>query len=299
VIGELTSNMTGLMATEQNITAPFDITFDMAPSFYVNGNPPVGDPLARSFELAASKLTAVNPRTGNTDNLMVALADPVELKLLHMVTGDPLRTPTFTMFADPDYFFQTGAPNCTSPCVRQNPGFAWNHGGIQPEIVKTWLGMVGPGIPNNGIDDSVWSDHTDIRPTMLVLTGLQDDYQHEGRALVEEVKGWALPQSVTNNSTQFNDLARAFKQINAPNGPLGQASLIISTKALTGDAATYSDLENKLNQITSRRDVLAGQMIGLLEKAEFNGKVVSGTDEQTLVNQSQQLLDYVTSLAAQ
>ena len=36
---------------------------------------------------------------------MVALADHTEMKTLHMVTADPSRTPTFTPFADPDWFF--------------------------------------------------------------------------------------------------------------------------------------------------------------------------------------------------
>ena len=31
-----------------------------------------------------------------------------------------------------------------------NQTFAWNHGGIQPEIRSTWLGLVGPGVAKNG-----------------------------------------------------------------------------------------------------------------------------------------------------
>ena len=46
-----------------------------------------------------------------------ALADPVAMDLLHMVTADPQRTPTLAMFAQPDYFLFTGAANCTSPCI--------------------------------------------------------------------------------------------------------------------------------------------------------------------------------------
>jgi hypothetical protein len=297
LVGELDANMTGLMATEESITKPFDIQFDMVPVFYVFGNPPVGDPLARSFELAASKLTAVNPRTGNTDQLTTALADPVEMKLLHMVTGDPLRTPTFVMFGDPDYFFTTGKPDCSSPCVFQGPGFAWNHGGIQKEIVKTWLGLVGPGVLRNGVDDDVWSDHADIRPTMLALTGLKDDYQHEGRALVEEFHHWALPDGVSDSGDEFTELARAFKKIDAPNAELGRESLRISTKALAGDSSTYNDLENKLAGITAIRDLLAGQMLERLEDAEFNNHKISEWQERKLVHEADDLLEYVRDLA--
>jgi len=30
------------------------------------------------------------------------------MKLLHMITASPARTPTLTMFGNPDYFFVTG-----------------------------------------------------------------------------------------------------------------------------------------------------------------------------------------------
>ncbi len=297
VIGEIDANLTGLLATEDGITTPFSIHFDMAPTIYIAGNPPVGDPAARGLERATSTLTGTNPRTGNTDQLTVALADPVEMKLLHMITGDARRTPTFTLFGNADYFFLTGAPNCNSPCTSQNPGFAWNHGGIQPEIVRTWLALVGPGVKNNGVDNSVWSDHTDIRPTMLVLAGLQDDYQDEGRALVEELHSWAVPSGVTASGNGFTALARAFKQINAPNAELGRDTLRVSTRALAGSGATYSNLENKLATITSVRDLLAGQILERLEAAEFQNQAISSNDANTLVHESQQLLDYVRELA--
>ena len=301
VVGEFDTNLTGLMATEQNITATFDSQFDMVPVFYIAGNPPVGDPLARSFERAAAKLTAVNPLTGNTDNLTEALADPVELKLLHMITGDPQRTPSFVMFGDPDYFHLTGAPNCNSPCVFQGHGFAWNHGGIDKEIVTTFLGMVGPGVKSNGIHDDVWSDHVDIRPTMLALTGLKDDYPSDGRVLAEELVGYALPVGVRDSGAQFTELARAYKQINAPNGDLALASLVISTRALAsgspGDDSTYINLENDLSAITTQRDALASQMAALLRNAEFNGQRINENPERDLVQQAKALLSAVEALA--
>lgn len=301
VVGEFDTNLTGLLATEQGITATFDSQFDMVPVFYIDGNPPVGDPLARAFERASANLTAVNPLTGNTDNLTEALADPVELKLLHMVTGDPQRTPSFVMFGDPDYFHSTGAQNCNSPCVFQGNGFAWNHGGIDKEIVTTFLGLAGPGIEANGVDNSVWSDHVDIRPTMLVLTGLRDDYPSDGRLLAEELEPWALPKGVSRSGNHFDnefvELARAYKQINAPNGDLGQTSLRISTRALAsgspGSDSEYIGLENALSKITLARDVLAAQMLQELQDAEFNGKPIDEGRERILTFQADVLLGIV------
>src|SRR6185436_17570741 len=117
------------------------------------------------LEQAMADMTVTNPLSGKVDKLFVAMADPVEEKTLHMVTADPRRTPTFTPFAAGDYFLNASS---TTPCTNNELSncvflpntappastFAWNHGGIQPEIVNTWVGWAGPGIKNN--DESKW-----------------------------------------------------------------------------------------------------------------------------------------------
>jgi hypothetical protein len=299
-IGEVNANLRGLLATQQGITTPFQVHSDSAPNFYLNGNPARDDAVARTFERATSALTATNPITGTNGPIAEFMADPVEMKLLHMVTADPPRTPTFTMFADPDYFNFAGASNCNSPCVQVVPSFAWNHGDVQPDITTTWLGMVGPGIADNGVDSSTWSDHTDIRPTMMTLLGLKDDYAHDGRALVENFVGWAVPAAAKKGG-QFVPLAQMYKQLDAAVGELGLATLRISTKAVNSNAtgdATYTQLENQLISITSQRDALAKQMIGLLEGAEFNDQPIDGKQARALIAQGQALLDQVDALAA-
>jgi hypothetical protein len=273
---------------------------DSAPTMYITGNPARDNQtVTRPFERAVSALTAVNPLTGATDTLTQFLADPVEMKLLHMVTADPARTPTFTMFADPNYFLFAGAPNCNSPCVTEQPGFAWNHGDVQPDITTTWLGMVGPGVDQTGIDSTTWSDHTDIRPTMMMLLGLKDDYSHDGRALAEDLTGWASPASVKQGGS-FLPLAEMYKRIDATVSELGLASLKVSTAALesnSGGDSTYTQLENQLTSNTGQRDALAREMIALLEGAEFNGQVINKSQAQTLIAQGQALLDQVNALA--
>jgi hypothetical protein len=293
-LGEIDANMASLLA-EQDATlagASFDIHFDMAPTFYLPGQPGPTDPTVRKFERAAAKITTTSPITGKQDELTRYLADPVEEKLLHMVTADPLRTPTFTLFADPDYYFVTFGPDAV-----EQSGNAWNHGGVAPEINTTWLGMVGPGVKNSGVEDEIWSDHTDIRPTMLVLTGLKDDYQHEGRALAETLDSSALPQGVANGEHAFTEVAEALKAIDAPVGPLGLASLKISTRALAGDDETYSELESKLSSFTTIRDSLASQMLSLLEGAEFSGTPIPESTAHSLAQQASNLLESVSDLA--
>jgi hypothetical protein len=123
--------------------------------------------------------------TGKTDTLTRYMADPVEMQLLHMITADPARTPTFTLFANPDYFVYAGAANCTSPCVTQEPGFAWNHGDVSPDINTTWLGMVGPGIRHLGVDDTIWSDHADIKQRLSDPTTQRNTLAGQMSAMLE------------------------------------------------------------------------------------------------------------------
>ncbi len=299
-IGEVNTNLTGLLATEQGITTPFNVHSDDAPTVYINGNPARDAAVTRTFERATSKLTAVSAITGTTDTITKFLADPVEMKALHMVTADPARTPTFTLFADPNYFLFHGAPNCNLPCVTENPGFAWNHGDVQPEIVTTWLGLVGPGIDGIGVDSTTWSDHTDIRPTLMVLLGLKDDYTHDGRALTEEFTGWARP-AATRKSDGYSKVAQTYKQLDAAVGEFGLATLAASTRAIESgtalDDSTYAGLETQLAALIDQRNTLAAQMIGLLEGAEFNGKSISEEQAQSLVSQGQSLIAEAQALA--
>ncbi len=294
-VGEINTNMAGLLATEKNITNLFTVHSDSAPTIYISGNPAQNDQVVtRPFERATGQLTAVNPYTSNTDTLTQFLADRVEMKLLHMITADPARDPTFTMFADPNYFLFAGAASCKSPCVTINPGFAWNHGDVQSDIVTTWLGMVGPGVDQTGIDSTTWSDHTDIRPTIMTLLGLKDDYSHDGRVLVEDLTGYAQPSAV-KKSTSFVSLAQIYKQLDACVGQFGLKTLSISTTALESgspfDDSTYTNLENKLMSSGNQRDMLASQMIALLEGAEFNNTPFSDAQAQSLISQGQALLN--------
>jgi hypothetical protein len=300
-IGELDANVTGLLATQQAVTTKFQIHADMAPTFFLADNPGPTEDKTRDFERALDQVTVTNPLLNTVQHLAQYMADPVEESLLHLVTSDPRRTPTFTMFAQPDYYVLTGAANCSSSYVFEDPGFAWNHGGVSPDVVTTWLGLVGPGVRKLGVDGNVWSDHTDIRPTMLVLLGLKDDYQHQGRVLVEVLDPDALPRSLTNNQQTLIRLAAAYKQINAPVGQLGSDSLLVSTRAIgsgsSSDDSTYIRLESQLTRITSQRNGLANQMESVLEGAAFANQSIVEGQANNLIAQAPALLQRVENLA--
>ena len=293
-VGELNANMAGILATQQHVTTKFRVHADSAPTVYITGNPGRTDATTRAFERATASLTAPNFYTGNpAQNPTLGLADAVEMKLLHMLTADPARTPTFTWFADPTYFLFAGAPTCTPPCVQEQPGFAWNHGSVASDITTTWLGLAGPGVRNLGVTADVWSDHTDIRPTTLSLVGLKDDYASDGRVLVEPLYDWAVPQTLRAHRETLLRLAQAYKQINAPVGALGLATLKISTLALgssTANDQTYKDLESRLASLTGQRNTLAATMSAMLGQAAFDGRAINEQDAQDAIAQAQALL---------
>ena len=192
-------------------TPSFVVHSDSAPTFYVNGQPDRTDPILRKMERDVGGLNAIDPYVSPSPApVFVRLADTVEEQTLHMVNSDPARTPSFTAFGNPDYFItaSNSGPSCGSnPCIDYH--FAWSHGDIQPVIGTTWVGFVGPGIANNGVDASTWTDHTNVRPTMMSLLGLTDDYVHDGRVLIEALDKKAIPKRWTSTARRRLSSARS------------------------------------------------------------------------------------------
>ena len=279
----------------------FTVHGDDAPTFYLSGNPDSASAAVRNFERAAAGLTAANPYTGETAHtLMQAMADREEMKALHMYTnGDPLRDPTFTYFADPSYFLTDFPTSTCKTCI--NPLFAWNHGDIQPEIANTWLGFVGPGVQQNGIDGQVWSDHVDVAPTIYSLLGLTPNWQSDGRVLVQALDGSAVPKSLRSHRGAFVQLADAYKQLNAPFGSFGMDTLTASTKAIqTGSASSdsaYTAFDQRLSDLRGQRDALAAQISTVLNGAAFQGQTLDEHEAQSLIGQAQSLIRQAASLA--
>jgi len=306
-LGEISANINGLLPAGE---PGFDIHFDDAPAFYVNGQPGRMDPTVRKLERDTGNLSSLDPYVRNsagtvqTVPLTAALADTVEEQTLHMVNTDPNRTPTFTWFANPDFFFQTAGsfhfnnPTCGgNACV--NPKFAWNHGDIQAEIGNTWVGMVGPGVKNAGIDATTWTDHTNLRPTILTLLGLRDDYQSDGRVLIEALDTSATPQSLIAHRETVRRLGAIYEQVNASFGQFSMDTLIASTKALRStDESVYSSIEDSITSLTTQRDALAGRIKVALSSAAFDGQALNEQQAKAWIAQAQSLLDQAKALAA-
>jgi hypothetical protein len=285
-IGEVSANLAELVGNQSNATTSFDYHFDSAPTVSIEGNPPQTAGVTRDLERAVGNLTAVNPYTNVSEKLTNFLADRAQMRLLHMLTADPNRDPTFTMFAKPDYFFSASASG-----ISINSRFNWNHGDIAPEINTTWLGIVGPDVRHLGKTGRFWTDHSDIRPTLLALTGLKDDYAHQGRPITE----------IMEDSEGLNQLAAVYKQINAPVGQLSLDSIRFATNAINSTSAgdqTYIHADATISSWTAERNALAGQMIVLLDTTAPASGEHDDEDVGTLIKRGRALLAEVHQAAA-
>jgi hypothetical protein len=303
--GELDGNLTGLLATEEHNATPFTLEDDTAPEFYVTGQPGPDGTAVRTLERDVTKITAKNPYTGKTQTIDNYLADPTEEAILHMVNADPRRTPTFAMFAKPDYYLETGPTACSVPCVQIDTGYAWDHGDYAAEINTNYIGFVGPGVRHLGLDGNdanagpnsagadsgqvtvadthlkgPWTDETDIRPTLMYLTGLRDNYEHDGRVITQVL---ADPNRALSASG-VTVLGECYKQLNSSVGDFGAYTLIADTNAIKStshDDATYKRLDSELRGLELARDTLALRIKAELENAAFGDVMISHVAAQT------------------
>jgi hypothetical protein len=303
--GELAGNMTGLLATQKANTTSFTLENDTAPEFYVTGDPGPHVPAVRTLERDVAGLTATNPYAGGSQNIANFLADPAEEAILHMVNADPARTPTFALFAKPDYFLSSGTASCGTSCVTQNTGFAYDHGDYAAEINTNYIGLAGPGVKHLGLDGSgpadgpnsagpnsgqievvnsgttgTWADETDIRPTMLYLAGLRDDYEHDGRVIT---------QILTDPNRALRGpgvaaLGACYKQLNSSVGQFGAFTLRADTRAIESSSpgdARYIVTDKVLTALDRARDAIALPIKAQLEAAAFQDRPIFAAGAET------------------
>jgi hypothetical protein len=303
-VGEVQANLPGLLAAERQNTTSFAVEPQGAAVYVTNPahqpvSPPADDPAVRQLERDTAALTANNPHSGVQGETVVNYqADAIEQRILHLQTADPQRTPTYTVFPKPDYYFDSASPACAtsanpqSDCVKVTSGFAWNHGYYSPDIDITWSSFVGPGIAKNGVDgpqpaDSpavkdpnggglvpdystvgTWVDETDVRPTLLYAAGLRDDYVMDGRVITQLLPG-------TAQLRQTAELGSCYKQLNASVGTFGTDTLLASTAALASGSSTndqeFSDTTARLTSLAEQRDTLASDVKKVLDGVEFHG----------------------------
>jgi hypothetical protein len=303
-VGEVQASLPGLVQAERGNTTPFTVE-PQGTTIYVKNTEPAAvspaadDPAVRQLERDTAAVTASNPHSGVQGERVVNYqAGATEQRILHLETSDPQRNPTFTLFPKPDYYLDPTGINCGTSanpavdCVQVTTGFAWNHGYYSPDIDIIWSSFVGPGVQRRGVDgpepaDSpqvkdpdggglvpqyskvgTWADETDVRPTMLHLSGLADDYVMDGRVLTEILRK-------PGDLRRVEDLGQCYKQVNAGVGRFATDTLLVSTRALASgsatDDSTYTATEAKLASLADRRDAFAQRVKEQLDAVEFHG----------------------------
>jgi hypothetical protein len=297
-VGELAANIKGLLSTTASAGTLYDVDAQGA-SIYVHGQPRPDDPTVRQLQRDTAAMSADNPYSGGIgEHIAKYQAGAIEQRILHMRTNDPLRLPTYTIFPVPDYFFTTSGAN-----VAINPSFAYDHGYYSPNIDVTWVGMVGPGVAVRGVNGpgptggnesqdpnsthtvpeastrGTWVEEASIRPTMIYLLGLQDDYQPDGHVITQALA--FVPHSL--RATE--DLATGYDQINSSVGQLATDTLIADTKALASGASAndraFTEEQERLAELADDRDAAAAEIKHTLSEAAagrvpHHGEVESG-----------------------
>jgi len=152
----------------------------------------------------------------------------------------------------------------------------------QRDITTTWLGMAGPGVRHVGVTRDVFSDHTDIRPTLMGLVGLRDDYVHDGISLF----------AFTSSDRGRGELARLYKELNAPLGSFGLAAVNLITRAIAkGDPVGYAQTAHQIEALTAERDRIVTALLAALNDRSSRDR---GNNElNTAIDDARHLLDRV------
>jgi hypothetical protein len=302
-LGERQASIAALLASEN--AASKNTQFDVEPqgaSIYLHGQPDANDATVRQLERDTAAMTADNPYTQDNEKIASYQAGALEQRVLHMQTGDTLRTPTYTIFPKGDYFF-SGTNRATEPPVTRNSAFAYDHGYYSPNIDIIWVAMVGPGVAKKGVDGpqpvagnqavdpnatntvpqasqvGTWVEEASIRPTMLYLLRLKDDYQSDGHVITQALT--SVPPALAATA----DLAKGYDQINSSVGQFATNTLIADTKALasgsSSDDSAYLAEQGTLTDLADDRDAAAGKIKKTLADAAAgqtpsHGEITSG-----------------------
>jgi hypothetical protein len=312
--GELQANIKGLLSTTASAGTQYDVQPQGA-SIYVHGQPAADDPAVRQLERDTAAMTSDLTYSGVPhERIAKYQAGALEQRVLHMQTNDPLRTPTYSIFPMPDYFFSTSGPN-----VSFNNGFAYNHGYYSPNIDVTWASVVGPGAAVNGVDGpgptggneshdpnsthtvpeasrhGTWIEEADLRPTLLHLVGLTDDYQTDGQVI-----GQALT-APGRSLHKVGELGALYRQINSSVGEFATNTLIADSRALASGSpakdSAYRTEQHALRSMADHRDRVAALMKATLARAA-RGVVPRRGELESEMAQGRALLRQAAGLAA-
>src|SRR5262249_6014321 len=129
-------------------------------------------------------------------------------------------------------------------------------------------------VPDAGTQN--WVEETDIRPTLLSLAGLRDDYLSDGTVLgvVTSHRGEDGDEQGDQDlggHILLDHLADSYKQLNSSIGAFGTFALIADSAALASSSdgdQTFSQIQAQLTALADRRDALAQSIKETLDQAQ-------------------------------
>jgi hypothetical protein len=277
--GELSTNLTAWLASNslnQQNASNITVYGDSGALVYLKDNTELSKTLA--------SLTAVPGWN--------YVANPTELKALHMdVTAAPNRNPSFVLFSKPSvYYSYKGSTDWT-----YNTNYYWNHGTISPDILDTWAAMVGPGVKVNATSTQ-WLDHADTMPTIYSLLG----YSLTGASFdgVPALSGLNATKPRIHKDDELLQAESVFKQLNAPVGQFGMATLRMSTEASVNATNTVgATLDAKISHLTAERNTAAAALQADILRA-VEGKPVSPDQLQMHIAAAKKILNAVATYSS-
>ena len=243
-------------------TTDFSVHSDLAPNVYITGNPARDSATPRDLEKAMSDMHGDEPAT-RASSRTCSSRWPIRSRRSCSTWSRPTRrgrrrsrrsrraTTSSTRRRRRRARTTTSRTACSCRPRRSRTRTRRSRGttaASSRRSATTWIGWVGPGIEKKGQTDKVWTDHTDIRPTMLSLLGLKDDYVSDGRVVTEFLKGDATPKSL-NGSRRSRISARCTSRSTRRSAQFSMDTLCASTGALASNTAgdtTYANTETAL-----------------------------------------------------
>lgn len=197
------------------------------------------------------------------------LANQTALAAVHTSsTADPAhadRAPSFIIYGEADtWWVGSGKAAFNRDIVLAHS--KWDHGSIGPDVNTTWLGFVGPHI--RAQQTGTFVDQVDAVPTIDYLLGWQLPSFLDGRILFEILEPSALPSTVAAKAAKIEQLADAYKEINAPLGQFAMAALRVSTGSCLRATTPQGQADDtRLAKLVSQRNALASQLQAVVNGA--------------------------------
>ena len=314
-IGELQANIKGLLsgtAVEQRRSST---SSRRAQSIYVHGQPAANDPAVRQLERDTAAMTdarRVQRRRQREDRAVPGR----RARAARTAHADGRSAADADVHAVPEAGLLLRDRRDANVSI--NSSFAYDHGYYSPNIDITWVGIAGPGVADRrrrrpaarrrqpaerpGVDEDgpggepvgTWVEETDIRPTMLYLLGLTDDYQSDGHVITQALT--SVPSALAATA----DLAKGYDQINSSVGQFATDTLIADSKALASGSASddsaYQAEQQTLQQLADDRDAAAAKIKQTLADAAA-GKMPNHGEIQSGLAHVKELLKRAHTLA--